>query len=270
MTPPKPAKPAALSKGSQTRERILGAAQAIARREGLEGLTIGSIAERLDMSKSGVFAHFGSREELQIAVIDDYARSFIDTVLLPAIDLPRGLPRLNAMFNNWLDRIVFVEIPNGCVFVSGAVEFDDKEGPVRNRMVAVARAWQGELHIAVQQAIAAGHLRGDTDAGQLVFDLYGVMLSLHHDARLLRDARAVERARIGFERTISFYARASARTRPRAVSVKPLEAPAAARTATAARARPGGIRPKQQHGPDARSAATSALRSRATTPAVAA
>ena len=220
MTQPTSAPPAKASKGTQTRERILDAAQAIARREGLEGLTIGRIAERLDMSKSGVFAHFGSREELQIAVIDDYARTFIDTVLLPAIDLPRGLPRLTAMFDNWLNRIVFVEIPNGCVFVSGAVDFDDKEGPVRDRMVAVARAWQGELQTAVQQAIAAGHLRNDTDAGQLVFDLYGVMLSLHHDARLLRDPRAVGRARSGFERTIGFYADASAGARPRAVPVK--------------------------------------------------
>ena len=232
---------AKLTKGTQTRERILDAAQAIACREGLEGLTIGGIAERLDMSKSGVFAHFGSREELQIAVIDDYARRFIEAVLVPAIAQPRGLPRLTAMFDHWLDRIVFVEIPNGCVFVSGAVEFDDKEGPVRDRMVAVARAWQGELHTAVQQGIAAGHLRGDTDCGQLVFDLYGVMLSLHHDARLLRDARAAERARIGFERTIGFYARGS----------------------TLARARPRGTPTKPQHVPAARAAATPARRSRA-------
>ena len=217
MPPPPSAKP---GKGTQTRERILDAAQAIARREGLEGLTIGGIAERLAMSKSGVFAHVGSREELQIAVIDDYARRFIESVLVPAITLPRGLPRLTAMFDNWLDRIVFVEVPNGCVFISGAVEFDDKEGPVRDRMVAVAQAWQGELRTAAQQAITAGHLRADTDASQLVFDLYGVMLSLHHDARLLRDARAGERARRSFERTIGLYARGAvlARARPRAAT----------------------------------------------------
>jgi AcrR family transcriptional regulator len=194
------------SKGEQTRERILDAALLIASREGLEGLTIGGIAERLDMSKSGVFAHFGSREDLQIAVIDDYARRFLDAVFFPALKKPRGLPRLKAMFENWLDRIVFVEIPNGCVFVSGAVEFDDKEGPVRDRMVAVNRGWQGEMRAAALQAIEAGHLGADTDPDQLVFDLYGVMLSLHHDARLLRDARAVERARLSFRRTINFYA----------------------------------------------------------------
>ena len=195
-----------LSKGEQTRERILDAAQSIASREGLEGLTIGGIAERLGMSKSGVFAHFGSREDLQIAVIDDYARKFLDDVFFPAIKLPRGLPRLTAMFENWLHRVQFVEIPNGCVFVSGAVEFDDKEGPVRDRMVAVNRAWQGEMRQAAQQAIKVGHLRPDSDPEQLVFELYGVMLSLHHDARLLRDPRAVDRARTSFARTIDFYA----------------------------------------------------------------
>jgi len=194
------------SKGEQTRERILDAAQAIASREGLEGLTIGGIAERLKMSKSGVFAHFGSREDLQIAVIDDYARKFLDAVFFPALKLPRGLPRLTAMFENWLHRVQFVEIPNGCVFVSGAVEFDDKEGPVRDRMVAVNRAWQGEMRKAALLAIDVGHLNQDSDPDQLVFELYGVMLSLHHDARLLRDPRAVERARTSFGRTIGFYA----------------------------------------------------------------
>ena len=198
--PPKP------SKGEQTRERILDAAQAIASREGLEGLTIGGIAERLTMSKSGVFAHFGSREDLQIAVIDDYARRFVDAVLLSAIKLPRGLPRLTAMFENWLDRVQFVEIPNGCVFVSGAVEFDDKEGPVRDRMVAVACAWQGEMRTAAEQAIEAGHLSRECDPEQLVFELYGLVLSVHHDARLLRDSRAPLRARAAFVRTIGYYA----------------------------------------------------------------
>ena len=194
------------SKGEQTRERILDAAQAIASREGLEGLTIGGIAERLKMSKSGVFAHFGSREDLQIAVIDDYARLFLDAVFFPALKLPRGLPRLTAMFENWLDRIQFVEIPNGCVFVSGAVEFDDKEGPVRDRMVAVNRAWQVEMQKAAAQAIDVGHFSKDCDPEQLVFELYGLVLSLHHDARLLRDARAVTRARTAFARTIGYYA----------------------------------------------------------------
>ncbi len=201
--------PKSLSKGEQTRERILDAAQLIASREGLEGLTIGGIAERLEMSKSGVFAHFGSREDLQIAVIDDYVRRFLDAVFFPSLKKPRGLPRLKAMFENWLDRIVFVEIPNGCVFVSGAVEFDDKEGAVRDRMVAVNRAWQGEMRKAALQAMDQGHLLPDTDTEQLIFDLYGVMLSLHHDARLLREPRAVERARLSFKRTIDFYAGAA-------------------------------------------------------------
>ena len=188
-----------------TSDRILDAALEVASREGLEGLTIGILADALSMSKSGVFAHFGSREELQIAVIDEYARRFMDAVFLPAIRLPRGLPRLKAMFENWLYRVQHVEIPNGCVFISGAVEFDDREGPVRDRMVLVNRGWQREMQKAARQAIAEGHLRADCEPEQLVFELYGFMLSLHHDARLLRDPRAVERARASFVRAIQAY-----------------------------------------------------------------
>ena len=203
---PKPA--IANSKGLQTRAAILDAALGIAIRDGLEGLSIGMLAERLSMSKSGVFAHFGSREELQIALIDEYARRFMESVFYPVLKLPRGLPRLSAMFENWLHRVQTVEIPNGCVFISGAVEFDDREGPVRDRMVTVNHGWQGEMRKAAEQAIACGHLRTDCDPDQLVFELYGVMLALHHDARLLRDARAVERARRAFARTVDFYASA--------------------------------------------------------------
>lgn len=194
------------SKGSQTRTAILDVALSFATRVGLEGLSIGTLAEATGMSKSGVFAHFGSREDLQIAVINEYARRFMDTVFHPAIRLPRGLPRLTAMFENWLFRVQTVDIPNGCVFISGAVEFDDREGPVRERMVEVNRGWQGEMKIAAAQAVAVGHLREDCDPEQLVFELYGVMLALHHDARLLRDARAVERARAAFRRLIADYA----------------------------------------------------------------
>ena len=195
-----------ISKGVQTRAAILDAALGIASRDGLEGLSIGMLADALGMSKSGVFAHFGSREDLQIALIDEYARRFIEAVFYPAIRLPRGLPRLTAMFENWLFRVQTVDIPNGCVFISGAVEFDDREGPVRDRMVAVNRGWQGEMQIAARQAIDCGHLGAACDPEQLVFELYGVMLALHHDARLLRDVRAVERARRAFDRTVGYYA----------------------------------------------------------------
>jgi len=209
----------ASSKGLQTRAAILDTALDIASRDGLEGLSIGMLAERMGKSKSGVFAHFGSREELQIALIDEYARRFMEAVFLPAIRLARGLPRLTAMFENWLHRVQTVEIPNGCVFISGAVEFDDREGPVRERMVTVNRAWQREMQKAARQAIECGHLRPDCDPEQLVFELYGVMLALHHDARLLRDARAVRRARLAFDRTVGYYA-ASA-TGARSASPKP-------------------------------------------------
>ncbi len=202
-----------MSRGSQTRAAILDAALKIAIRDGLEGLSIGMLADAMGMSKSGVFAHFGSREDLQIALIDEYARRFMDDVFFPALRQPRGLPRLTAMFENWLHRVQTIEIPNGCVFISGAVEFDDREGPVRDRMVTVNRGWQGEMQVAVRQAVECGHLRGDCDPEQLVFELYGVMLALHHDARLLRDVRAVERARRAFDRTVGYYAVSAASAR---------------------------------------------------------
>ena len=195
-----------VSKGLQTHAAILDAALKIAIRDGLEGLSIGMLADAMGMSKSGVFAHFGSREDLQIALIDEYARRFMDDVFFPALQKPRGLPRLTAMFENWLHRVQTIEIPNGCVFISGAVEFDDREGPVRDRMVTVNRGWQGEMRVAVRQAVECGHLRADCDPEQLVFELYGVMLALHHDARLLRDVRAVERARRAFDRTVGYCA----------------------------------------------------------------
>ena len=205
--------PSKISRGSQTRAAILDAALKIAIRDGLEGLSIGMLADAMGMSKSGVFAHFGSREDLQIALIDEYARRFMDDVFFPALQQPRGLPRLTAMFENWLHRVQTIEIPNGCVFISGAVEFDDREGPVRDRMVTVNRGWQGEMQVAVRQAVECGHLRADCDPEQLVFELYGVMLALHHDARLLRDARAVERARRAFDRTVGYFAVSTAPAR---------------------------------------------------------
>jgi AcrR family transcriptional regulator len=197
--------PSVSKKGEQTRQAILDAAVEIALREGLEGLTIGALADRLEMSKSGVFAHFGSRDELQIALIRDYARRFLDEVFFPAIREPRGLPRLKAMFDLWLSRCQRLEIASGCLFVSGAVEFDDREGPVRDVFVAIVHAWQQEMAKAARQAIDMGQLRADTDIEQLTFEIYGLMLVLHHDARLMRDSRAVPRAQTGFKRVIDAF-----------------------------------------------------------------
>lgn len=190
-----------LQKGLQTRAAILDAALVLASRKGLEGLSIGALAEVTQMSKSGVFAHFGSREELQISVVREYHRRFEDEVFVPAMVQPRGLPRLRAMFDGWLRR-VSVEIDSGCIYISGAVEFDDQPGPVREALVDMVQAWQKAMARAISLAMEAGHLRADTDLPQCLFELHGIILALHHDARFLRSPGAIERARAAFERVI--------------------------------------------------------------------
>ncbi|MBP6898476.1 MAG: TetR/AcrR family transcriptional regulator [Burkholderiaceae bacterium] len=193
-----------LQKGQQTRAAILDAALGLASHMGLEGLSIGALAEVTQMSKSGVFAHFGSREELQIAVIREYHARFEDEVFFPAVREARGLPRLRALFERWLRR-VSVEVDSGCIYISGAVEFDDRPGPVRDALASMVRAWQAALERAIRLSIAEGHLQPDTDALQMLFEVHGLILALHHDARFLRLPGAVDRARTAFERIVSYY-----------------------------------------------------------------
>ena len=195
--PPRP-----LQKGLATRATIIEAALGLAANKGLEGLSIGLLAEVTGMSKSGVFAHFGSREELQISVIRDYHVKFEEEVFLPAIREARGLPRLRAMFERWVRRVSF-EIDSGCIYISGAVEYDDRPGQIREALVSMVSAWQGALLRATQQAIECGHLKADTDAQQLVYEMYGLILAVHHDARFLRHSGAEERARVAFERLLA-------------------------------------------------------------------
>jgi AcrR family transcriptional regulator len=196
-----PDAPRALPKGRQTRATILDAALALASHTGLEGLSIGALAEVTGMSKSGVFAHFGSREELQISVVRQYHARFEDEVFRPALDAPRGLPRLEALFDRWVKR-VSVEIDAGCIYISGAVEFDDRPGPVRDALVGMVRTWHAALGRAIGAAVAEGHLPPDTDVEQILFEIHGLILALHHDARFLRRRGAEARARAAFARVV--------------------------------------------------------------------
>jgi AcrR family transcriptional regulator len=193
-----------MRKGEMTRAAILDVALELASRDGLEGLTIGVLADRMSMSKSGVFAHFGSREDLQMEVIRLYHHRFEQEVFYPSITEPRGLPRLVAMFEHWVKR-VSVEIASGCIYISGAVEYDDRPGPIREQLVTMVQTWQDALLRCVQQAIDCGDLKPGSDPEQLVFEMYGLILALHHDARFLRIPGAVDRARRGFERLIENY-----------------------------------------------------------------
>ena len=192
-----------MSKGEQTRQHILGTAFSMARECGLEGLTIGSLADRLAMSKSGVFAHFGSKDELQIAVLKEAAERFAIEVLQPALTAPRGAARLRAILRNWLAYSVASGLPGGCLFIAAAVEFDDKPGAVRDFLQAQQSRWRQTLLKATQLAIETGELPASTDTEQFGFELFGLVLASHHDQRLLGENRAMERAERGFDRLLN-------------------------------------------------------------------
>lgn len=193
-----------MRKGEQTRAAIVDAALDMASGAGLEGLTIGALAERMRMSKSGVFAHFGSREELQIAVLEEYERRFAQAVLMPGLKERRGLPRLRAIVRNWLERTAR-EADSDCIYISGAIEYDDRPGAVREELVAMIRGWQRELTRAIAQTVEAGELAADLDLDEFLFQLYGIVLVLHHESRLMRSPDSLGRAQRVFERLVASY-----------------------------------------------------------------
>ena len=200
-----------MRKGEQTRALILNEALALASRVGLEGLSIGSLAGRLEMSKSGLFAHFGSKEDLQLQTLKQAQALFFDEVLSPALKEPRGLPRLRALFSNWLARIEGNDaLSSGRLMLSAAVEYDDRPGAVRELLVAGQRELRGAIAKAIRLAIDEGHLVPETDPWQFTFELFGIVLATHHDLRLLADARALNRARDAFERLIQAHRAAAA------------------------------------------------------------
>ncbi|MCM2296488.1 TetR/AcrR family transcriptional regulator [Rhodoferax sp.] len=194
----------ALQKGQQTKQIIIDAALGLAEQIGLEGLSIGALAEVTHMSKSGVFAHFGSREELQISVIREYYQRFSNEVFFPALNAPRGLPRVRTLFANWMQRVA-IEIQSGCIFISGAVEFDDRPGPVRDALANSVQTWLAAMHRAVVLAKQEGHLVPDADEAQMAFEIHGLILALHYEARFLKSPGAIARANTGFENILLRY-----------------------------------------------------------------
>ncbi len=194
----------ALQKGQQTKAAIVDAALGLATQIGLEGLSIGALAEVARMSKSGVFAHFGSREELQISVIREYHQRFEAEVFLPILQVERGLPRLKQLFANWTKR-TSAEIDSGCLYISGAAEFDDRPGPVRDALASSVKTWLAAVHRTVVQARDECHLAADTDAEQMVFELHGLILALQYEARFLRSSKSLARTHQGFENILQRY-----------------------------------------------------------------
>ena len=198
------AAPVGMQKGQQTKAAIVDAALGLATQIGLEGLSIGALAEVMRMSKSGVFAHFGSREELQISVIREYFARFEEEVFYPALKEARGLPRVQALFGNWMKRVA-VELQSGCIFISGAVEFDDRPGPVRDALATSVQTWLAAMYRAVVLAKEAGHLRADADERQIAFEIHGLILALHYEARFLKTPGSIERTLQAFQSILARY-----------------------------------------------------------------
>jgi AcrR family transcriptional regulator len=198
-----------MQKGQQTKTAIVDVALSLATQMGLEGLTIGAVAEMAGMSKSGVFAHFGSREELQISVIREYHQRFEQEVFYPVLSLPRGLPRLRALFANWMQR-TSAEIDSGCLYISGAAEFDDRPGPVHDALASSVQTWMDALHRAVRLSVEAGDLDGQTDAAQMAFEIHGLILACHYEARFLKSKTALGLAQRSFEHILHRYGAALA------------------------------------------------------------
>jgi AcrR family transcriptional regulator len=197
-----------MKKGQLTRKHILGHAASLASRIGLGGLSIGALAETLSLSKSGLWAHFKSREQLQLEVLEFAAGQFVELVLRPALGAARGEPRVRALFEGWLAWPKRSGLSGGCFFVAAASELDDQPGPVRTRLVELQRDFMESIANTVRSGIKEGHFRAHSDPEQFAQDLYGVMLACHHATRLLQEPRAVERSRRAFEALVQGLRRA--------------------------------------------------------------
>jgi len=174
----------------------------MASRLGLDGVSFGDLANQLQISKSGLFAHFASKEDLQIETLGVAARRFTEAVLLPAFTKPRGLPRIRQVFENWMRWATDPGLPGGCLFVAASVELDDQEGRTRDFVVATQRQFLAALAQSARLAVQEGHFHGDVDCDQFAFELHSILLGFNHARRLLRDPKAERRARAAFDRLI--------------------------------------------------------------------
>ncbi len=184
----------------ETRQRILDHSLAIASQEGLEGLTIGRLAAELGMSKAGLLGHFGTKEALQLAVVDAAAEVFLREVPRRVEQLPSGLPRLKDVCEAWVSYLERNVLPGGCFFTAATAEFDGRSGPVRDALAGMNALWRRDLRIHIRRAVSDGDLPADTDVEQLIYELLGIMLALNHFLQLEKDAAAPARARRALER----------------------------------------------------------------------
>lgn len=189
-----------VAKGEETRQAILSRAFELANVVGVSGLSIGRLAEATGLSKSGLFAHFGSKEALEVAVVEEAARQFVQDVMVPALRQPRGEPRVRALFEQWL---AWGGRPGGCFFVGASAELDDRPGPPRDALVRSCKDWIDALATAARIAVTEGHFRSDLDSEQFAFELYGLMMASHTFSRFLREADSLTKTRAAFERLLA-------------------------------------------------------------------
>jgi len=192
-----------MSKGNTTRARIVETALRAASVDGLEGISLGKVAGDIGMSKSGLFAHFDSKEALQVDVIEAAAEKFAAVVVVPALSAPRGEPRLRALFEHWLKWEQNESLPGGCVFMHAVAELDDRPGPVRDALVRQQTMWLDTLAKAVRLTIDAGQFRRDVDPSLFAFQLYGIVVAYYHASRLFRDPAAKEHAERAFDAVVA-------------------------------------------------------------------
>jgi len=189
-----------VSKGQATRQAILGRALDIASVVGLDGVTIGRLAEELQLSKSGLFAHFGSKEALQVDVIGEASRQFVDAVVAPGLREARGEPRVRALIARWLD---WEQRPGGCFFASATDELDDRPGPARDALAKAIRDWLDTLAHAARIAVDERHFRADLDVHQFAFEIWGILMADHMYGRFLKDPAHLDRTHVAVEELLA-------------------------------------------------------------------
>jgi AcrR family transcriptional regulator len=203
-----------------TRQRILDTGLAMASQSGLEAVTLGVLATNVGMSKSGLFAHFHSKEAVQLSLLDHSDRFAAPVVIEPAMQAPEGLPRLRALVTNWFGWAQRAGLPGGCPVAAGLFEYDDVQGPVHDKIQEIETRWHGMLCTLTAQAIQQGHLSRDLDIEQFVWELFGIYLSHHVASRFLKSPDADNRAQTAFAALLA-RAGAEAISNPRPTRPKP-------------------------------------------------
>jgi AcrR family transcriptional regulator len=192
-----------VGKGEVTKQMILDHASSLASRVGLDGLSIGKLAEELQLSKSGLFAHFRSKEALEVQVLEHAEARFIEAVIKPALTAPRGEKRVRALFDRWMRWPKTSGLEGGCFFVAVAAELDDRPGPARDVLVRQQKDWMDVITNVVRTAIAEEEFKKNLDAEQFAFEVWGILLSYHWAVRLIEDPKANARANAAFEALIA-------------------------------------------------------------------